>query len=62
MSVQPLNHPGGAFAYRIHGDGGDIVYATDHEFGDPRVDEELAAFASGASALILDFPQAAARL
>jgi phosphoribosyl 1,2-cyclic phosphodiesterase len=32
IRVQPLTHPGGAFAYRIKGDQGDLVYATDHEF------------------------------
>lgn len=50
----PLNHPGGALAYRIRGTTGDVVYATDHEFGDPAFDEPLAEFARGASALILD--------
>jgi phosphoribosyl 1,2-cyclic phosphodiesterase len=54
VSVQPLNHPGGAFAYRIHGDSGDLVYATDHEFGDEAIDEALASFAEGAAALISD--------
>ncbi len=34
IHTQPLTHPGGAFAYRIQGDAGDVVYATDHEFGD----------------------------
>ena len=54
ISAQPLNHPGGALAYRVRGTTGDVVYATDHEFGDPEVDEGLAAFARGAAALILD--------
>jgi phosphoribosyl 1,2-cyclic phosphodiesterase len=54
IGIQPLNHPGGAFAYRIRGAGGTLVYATDHEFGDPAIDEALAAFAAGASAVILD--------
>jgi phosphoribosyl 1,2-cyclic phosphodiesterase len=49
-----LNHPGGALAYRITGRDGDIVYATDHEFGDPAYDEPLAAFVSGAAAAVLD--------
>jgi ribonuclease BN (tRNA processing enzyme) len=49
-----LNHPGGALAYRIRGGSGDLVYATDHEFGNAAFDEPLAAFARGASALILD--------
>lgn len=54
IRVQPLTHPGGAFAYRITGDAGDLVYATDHEFGNPEVDEALAAFCSKAHAVILD--------
>jgi phosphoribosyl 1,2-cyclic phosphodiesterase len=54
VGVQPLNHPGGAFAYRIRGVGGTLVYATDHEFGDAKIDAALAEFASGASAVILD--------
>jgi phosphoribosyl 1,2-cyclic phosphodiesterase len=51
---QPLNHPGGAFAYRIKGDKGDVVYATDHEFGNADIDLALAHFAVGAGALVLD--------
>jgi phosphoribosyl 1,2-cyclic phosphodiesterase len=54
VRVQPLMHPGGAFAYRIKGDNGDLVYATDHEFGDPGVDRALAAFCEDAAALVLD--------
>jgi ribonuclease BN (tRNA processing enzyme) len=54
VSVQPLSHPGGAFAYRIHGEAGDVVYATDHEFGNVEIDEQLAAFCANASALISD--------
>jgi phosphoribosyl 1,2-cyclic phosphodiesterase len=49
-----LNHPGGALAYRIRGLTGDLVYATDHEFGNPEYDEPLAAFVSGAAASVLD--------
>ena len=54
IGIQPLNHPGGAFAYRIRGAHGTLVYATDHEFGDPAIDKALATFAAGASAVILD--------
>jgi phosphoribosyl 1,2-cyclic phosphodiesterase len=54
LAAISLNHPGGALAYRVRGTSGDLVYATDHEFGDPRFDEPLAEFVRGASALILD--------
>jgi phosphoribosyl 1,2-cyclic phosphodiesterase len=54
MSALPLNHPGGALAYRVRGMTGDLVYATDHEFGNPKFDEPLAEFARGAAALIID--------
>lgn len=54
LSVQPLTHPGGAFAYRVHGDTGDLCYVTDHEFGRPDVDEALAQFCDGCAALISD--------
>jgi phosphoribosyl 1,2-cyclic phosphodiesterase len=54
ISAIPLNHPGGAFAYRVRGTTGDLVYATDHEFGDPEFDEPLAEFARDAAALVLD--------
>jgi phosphoribosyl 1,2-cyclic phosphodiesterase len=49
-----LNHPGGALAFRIRGLTGDLVYATDHEFGDAAIDDALAEFAHGAAALVLD--------
>lgn len=54
VSAQLLNHPGGAFAYRIGGSAGDLVYATDHEFGNPDIDLALAHFSRGAGALVLD--------
>ena len=49
-----LNHPGGAFAYRIKGARGDLVYATDHEIGDRAVDSALARFVEGAAVMIFD--------
>jgi phosphoribosyl 1,2-cyclic phosphodiesterase len=54
IAAMKLNHPGGAYAYRIRGNVGDLVYATDHEFGDPEFDEPLGEFVKGAAALILD--------
>jgi phosphoribosyl 1,2-cyclic phosphodiesterase len=54
VDAQVLNHPGGAFAYRIHGPTGDLVYATDHEFGRPEIDGAFAEFSRGAAAIIQD--------
>jgi phosphoribosyl 1,2-cyclic phosphodiesterase len=49
-----LNHPGGCLAYRIKGATGNLVYATDHEFGNPVFDEPLGEFVKGAAAMIVD--------
>jgi phosphoribosyl 1,2-cyclic phosphodiesterase len=54
IATQALNHPGGALAYRIRGRTGDVVYATDHEFGTAEHDQPLARFVRGARAVILD--------
>lgn len=54
VSAVGLHHPGGALAYKLRGDTGDFVYATDHEFGIVPIDQRLAAFARDASALVLD--------
>jgi ribonuclease BN (tRNA processing enzyme) len=54
VSAVGLTHPGGSFAYRIHAVTGDLVYATDHEFGNDEADESLAAFALNAAAVVLD--------
>lgn len=54
ITAQRLNHPGGSFAYRICGTSGDVVYATDHEFGDARTDDAIRGLGSGAAHVILD--------
>jgi phosphoribosyl 1,2-cyclic phosphodiesterase len=54
VTAARLNHPGGAFAFRVRGATSDLVYASDHEFGDPEADERLAAFALNSGATILD--------
>ena len=54
VSAQRLNHPGGSLAYRIRGASGDLVYATDHEFGERTIDEALMRFSAGAAAIVLD--------
>jgi phosphoribosyl 1,2-cyclic phosphodiesterase len=54
IRTHALSHPGGSWAYRISGPGGDLVYATDHELGDAAADGELATFAFNAGALIID--------
>lgn len=48
-----VNHPGGAFAYRIDYEGSSVVYATDVEAG-AAVDPSLLALAKGADVLIHD--------
>lgn len=50
----PLRHPDGATGYRIEGPESCIVYACDHEHGEPRFDDTLRKFASGADLLIYD--------
>lgn len=50
----PLNHPDGSIAYRLeHGDRR-IIFATDHEHGDPVVDKALTEFSTDADYLIYD--------
>ena len=49
-----LNHPQGATGYRIEVGDAVIVYATDYEHGDPRLDEVLRQKAEGADILICD--------
>jgi phosphoribosyl 1,2-cyclic phosphodiesterase len=50
----PLNHPNGAFGYKLRRGARQIVYATDHEHGDPRTDAALVAFCRDADAIVYD--------
>jgi phosphoribosyl 1,2-cyclic phosphodiesterase len=50
----PLNHPQGAVGYRIESGRSVIVYATDLEHGDARLDAVLRDYAAGADLLIYD--------
>jgi phosphoribosyl 1,2-cyclic phosphodiesterase len=50
----PLNHPQGASGYRIECGGAVIVYATDYEHGDHKLDEVLRQNARDADILICD--------
>jgi phosphoribosyl 1,2-cyclic phosphodiesterase len=50
----PLNHPQGAYGYRIEAHGKSIVYATDLEHGDAQLDRVLRDYAAGADVLIYD--------
>jgi len=54
VSTLPLNHPDGSIAYRLERDGRRVVFATDHEHGDPHVDAALASFSEAADHLIYD--------
>lgn len=54
VSTLPLNHPDGCIAYRLERDGRRVIFATDHEHGDPVVDEALVSFSEGADHLIYD--------
>jgi phosphoribosyl 1,2-cyclic phosphodiesterase len=50
----PLNHPQGAFGFRIENGGQSVVFATDHEHGDRELDATLRRSAEGADILIYD--------
>ncbi|MBI5086300.1 MAG: MBL fold metallo-hydrolase [Acidobacteria bacterium] len=49
-----LNHPGGSTGYRIDSPYGSIVFATDHEHGDPAGDSRLRLHVQDADILIYD--------
>lgn len=50
----PLHHPNGARGYRLDAGGRSIVFASDHEHGQPALDKGLISIASGADLLIYD--------
>ncbi len=54
VSMAQLNHPQGAFAYRLGRDGRSVVVATDHESDRGAHDAPLVELARGANVLIHD--------
>lgn len=50
----PLNHPQGACGYRLESQGATVVYATDLEHGDSKLDTVLRDYSQGADVLIYD--------
>lgn len=54
ISTCPLHHPQGSVAYRLEEKGAAVVFATDTEPPEQKLDERLAAFAKGADGLIYD--------
>ena len=54
VNTLPLNHPDGSIAFRLDHAGRRIVFATDHEHGDPKVDAALTGFCEDADHLIYD--------
>lgn len=54
ISWRPLSHPQGCLAYRLETAAGSVVIVTDHEGGDPKVDDILSRFCSRADYLIHD--------
>lgn len=50
----PLNHPQGAWGYRLESGGASIVHASDLEHGDSRLDSLLREHAQGADVLVYD--------
>jgi phosphoribosyl 1,2-cyclic phosphodiesterase len=54
ITTRWLNHPQGCLGYRIETSAGVIVYATDNEPGDPKLDKGLKELAAGADIFIND--------
>jgi len=54
ITARHLNHPQGCLGFRIETPGGTIVYATDNEPGDAKLDAELQQLAADADILVND--------
>jgi len=54
ITAKWLNHPQGCLGFRIETPAGIVVYATDNEPGDAKLDESLRELATGADILIND--------
>jgi phosphoribosyl 1,2-cyclic phosphodiesterase len=56
MHIRPyhLSHPGGSCGFRLDGGGRTVVYVSDHEHGNAKVDAGLRTWAHGADLLIWD--------
>jgi phosphoribosyl 1,2-cyclic phosphodiesterase len=54
ITARWLNHPQGCLGFRIETPAGTVVYATDNEPGDPKLDENLRELAAGADVFIND--------
>jgi phosphoribosyl 1,2-cyclic phosphodiesterase len=54
VTTQWLNHPQGCLGFRFETSAGTIVYATDNEPGNPRLDRNLLELAAGADIFIND--------
>jgi phosphoribosyl 1,2-cyclic phosphodiesterase len=54
LRTAPLNHPGGATAYRIDRGGRAVAYVTDVEIGEGPLDPALVSLVKDASLMILD--------
>jgi len=54
ITARWLNHPQGCLGFRIETPAGTVVYATDNEPGDPKLDESLRELAADADVFIND--------
>lgn len=54
IQARGINHPQGCLSFRVENNGKTMVYATDHEPGDPTSDRIVRELARGADLLIYD--------